>query len=345
MHTVAKLEEVDNSGLYASWSGDVRISNSVSLVMVSGFPYIGGPRREVLACQENARTASAALKRLLGAASLCRGSMDSRKRQLSDFLKSCRARVAPADVGLPEADRRRTPGLRREDVAALAGVSVTWYTWLEQGRDIQVSAAVLERISSTLQLSQDEREYLFALVQHRPAPPLNWREAEVSPALQRMVDSLAIPAIVMTARWDVVAWNSLTLQVFRDYSKIPPDRRNLLRILLVDELVYAEDPRLFDAMAHRVIAKFRVDYSTFTGDPDFEELISELETQSETFRRLWNSSEVVGRSEAVVRHPQLDGVTLEHTSYVPEGSPGLRVVVFAPYDDASKAKIAALRTA
>lgn len=269
--------------------------------------------------------------------------MDSRKRQLSEFLKSCRARVLPSDVGLPEADRRRTPGLRREDVAALAGVSVTWYTWLEQGRDIQVSAAVLERIASTLQLSQDEREYLFALVQHRPAPPLSWREAEVTPALQHMLDSIAVPAVVMTARWDVVAWNTLSQRVFRDYSKIPAEQRNLLRILLVDEDVYTQDREIFDAMAQRVVAKFRIDYSPFTGDPDFEELIRELEQRSETFAKLWNSAEVIGRSEAVVRHPQLGGVTLAHTSYVPEGNPGLRVVIYCPYDDESRAKVEALR--
>ncbi len=269
--------------------------------------------------------------------------MDPRKRQLSEFLKSCRARVSPADVGLPEADRRRTPGLRREDVAALAGVSVTWYTWLEQGRDIQVSAAVLERISATLQLSQDEREYLFALVQHRPAPPLNWREAEVTPALQRTLDALGVPAIAMTARWDVLAWNQLAVKVFRDYGKIPAERRNLLRTLLVEEQVYPKEPDLFDAMARRVIAKFRVDYSPFTGDPDFEALIGDLERSSETFKRLWNSSEVVGHSHGIVRHPQLGGVTLEHTSYVPEGSPGLRVVIYCPYDDDSRKKIDALK--
>ena len=319
------------------------ISNITSLVKPGGFTYIGARRRVDRRVDGGSGTTR---RRLEGAFKPgYRALVDSRKRQLSEFLKSCRARVSPADVGLPEADRRRTPGLRREDVAALAGVSVTWYTWLEQGRDIQVSAAVLERISSTLQLSPDEREYLFALVQHRPAPPLNWRENEVSPALQRMLDSLGVPAIAMTVRWDVLAWNKLACKVFRDYSKIPAERRNLLRILLVDEKVYPKDPELFDAMAHRVIAKFRVDYSPFTGDPDFEQLISELESESETFRRLWNSSEVVGRSEAIVRHPQLGGVTLEHTSYVPEGSPGLRVVIYCPYDDESRAKIDALKRA
>lgn len=269
--------------------------------------------------------------------------MDVKKTQLSEFLKRCRGRVTPADLGLPEASRRRTPGLRREDVAALAGVSVTWYTWLEQGRDIQVSASVLERVSSTLQLSPDEREYLFALVQHRPAPPLEWRKAEITPSLCRMIRSLGVPAIAMTARWDVVAWNRLAVRVFRDYDNIPAERRNLLRILLVDEDIYPQDSELFEAMARRVIAKFRVDYSQFMGDPEFDELIADLEQNSETFRRLWKSSEVVGRSEAIVRHPQLGGVTLEHTSYVPEGSPELRLVVFVPCDEESAAKIEALK--
>src|SRR5512146_1634846 len=146
---------------------------------------------------------------------------ETQRRQLIDFLKGCRARLTPAQVGLPDTNRRRTPGLRREDVAALAGVSVTWYTWLEQGRNIQVSADVLERISQTLRMSADEREYLFALVQHRPAPPIQQNKNEVSPTLVRMLDSLGVPAIVMTARWDVVAWNRLA-RVFRDYDKLSP---------------------------------------------------------------------------------------------------------------------------
>src|SRR6188508_2377181 len=110
----------------------------------------------------------------------------TQRRQLIDFLKGCRARLTPTQVGLPDTNRRRTPGLRREDVAALAGVSVTWYTWLEQGRDIQVSADVLERISTTLRMSADEREYLFALVQHRPAPPTQTGTETVSPSIKRM---------------------------------------------------------------------------------------------------------------------------------------------------------------
>src|SRR6478736_1419574 len=150
--------------------------------------------------------------------------METQRRQLIDFLKGCRARLSPSQVGLPDTNRRRTPGLRREDVAALAGVSVTWYTWLEQGRDIQVSADVLERVCATLRMSPDEREYLFTLVQHRPAPI----------KATRILDALGVPAVMMTARWDVIAWNELT-RLFRDYSALPRDRRNLLRILLVED--------------------------------------------------------------------------------------------------------------
>ena len=137
--------------------------------------------------------------------------------------------------------------MRREDVAALAGVSVTWYTWLEQGRDIQVSADVLERISTTLRMSADEREYLFALVQHRPAPPTPTRTETVSPSIKRMLDALAVPAIVLTARWDVIAWNSIAIKVIRDSGALPPERRNLLRILLGEDELGTVGERLREA--------------------------------------------------------------------------------------------------
>lgn len=265
--------------------------------------------------------------------------MDARKAQLSEFLRSCRGRLTPSKVGLPERRRRRTPGLRREDVAALAGVSVTWYTWLEQGRDIHVSADVLERISDALKLSATEREYLFALVQNRPPPQKGSGDAAISPAAERMVAALALPAIIMTARWDVVAWNAMAVTVFRDYASIPPKRRNLLRILLVDDAVFEPGSELYDAMARRILAKFRVDYSQFSGELEFEQLIEELTRESDAFKELWNSPEVRGYSEGVAVYPQHGGLNLEHTSYVPEGATGLRLVIYAPYDDVTAAKL------
>ena len=268
--------------------------------------------------------------------------MDTQRRHLIDFLKGCRARLSPGEVGLPDTHRRRTPGLRREDVAALAGVSVTWYTWLEQGRRIQVSADVLERICSTLRMSADEREYLFALVQHRPAPRVPLRSDEVSPAIERMLAALAVPAIVMTARWDVIAWNRLASTVFRDYDKLPPEKRNLLRILLVDDESYQGDPMTYEVMARRILSKFRVDFSQVPNDPAFEELVAELAARCPIFRRLWGSPEVIGRSEAVAYHPRFGGMTFEHSSYVPEGSPMLRLVIFVPHDEASQQKVDSL---
>jgi transcriptional regulator with XRE-family HTH domain len=261
----------------------------------------------------------------------------TQRRQLIDFLKGCRARLTPTQLGLPDTNRRRTPGLRREDVAALAGVSVTWYTWLEQGRDIQVSADVLERIAATLRMSPDEREYLFALVQHRPAPPTPPRMEAVSPTIERMLDALAVPAILLTARWDVIAWNSL-IKVIRDYGALPPEGRNLLRILLVEDEAYRRNPELYEATARRILAKFRVDYSQAPGDPSFEELIAELSVACPIFNRLWGLAEVAGTHEAIVTHPR-GGLVFEHSSYVPEGSARQRLIIFTPCNEASVAKV------
>ena len=243
-------------------------------------------------------------------------------------------------MGLPDQGRRRTPGLRREDVAALAGVSVTWYTWLEQGRDIRVSAEVLERICATLNLSNDERDYLFALVQHRAPPHSASAEEPVSPALQRMLSMLNVPALVKTACWDVIAWNPIITKVFRNYGELPSGHRNLLRLLLVEDDAYQSDPDGFETMVRRLLSKFRVDYSQYSDDPAFARLIESLNRDSPVFRRLWNSPEVINRSEAIAYHPQQGGMTFEHTSYVPEGSPTLRVVIFVPHDDETAAKVA-----
>jgi transcriptional regulator with XRE-family HTH domain len=268
-------------------------------------------------------------------------------QQVSDFLRSCRARIQPSDLGLPDPQRRRTPGLRREDVAALSGLSVTWYTWLEQGRDVHVSDAVLERLSNTFRLTEDERGYLYSLVQHRPAPlHAEDTKLEASPAVMRMLHTLTVPALVKTARWDVIAWNGLITRVFRDYGAQPAAERNLLRILFT-EPVYAVNELQFEGMARRVLAKFRVDYSQAGNDPAYDALVAELEERSPLFRRVWRSPEVSARSEGVnmIRHPVYGDLTFEHTSYIPEGSPMHRVVIFAPHDDITARQIAGIDAA
>lgn len=266
-------------------------------------------------------------------------------RQRADFLRNCRARLQPADLGLPVPQRKRTDGLRREDVAALSGVSVSWYTWLEQGRDMRVSDEVLERICHTLRLSDDERVYLFSLVQHRPPRLHANARFEAPPEIVRMINGLAAPAIALNLRWDVLAWNSLNSLIFRDYGTCPPGERNLLEILFTRPSFY-EDPEQFELMARRVLAKLRVDYSKSGEDPAFEALLRRVEALSPVFRRMWRVPEINVRSYGIhrFRHPLHGELAFEHTSYVPDGHPTVRVVICTPEDAATRQTVARLNT-
>ena len=267
----------------------------------------------------------------------------AQRSQLSEFLKSCRARLQPAAVGLPKAARRRTPGLRREDVAALAGLSATWYTWLEQGRDVRASDRVLESLSRTLRMSPEERDYLFLLAQNR-TPPLSRRNTEeISPAVLRTLDALSVPALIMTLRWDIMYWNRMYAAVIRDYEGVPPGDRNLVKLLMTHPEYQIDQPQ-FEAMAGRIVAKLKMDYSHAGGEADFEGLIQELRELSPLFTALWDRPEITSRSEGVhlVRHPRLGDITLEHTSYQVEGARTLRALIYAPENQASAHKIAAI---
>ncbi len=206
---------------------------------------------------------------------------------------------------------------------------------------MRASDRVLESLSRTLRLSAEERDYLFSLAQNRPAPLQPARVDEVPETVKRTLDALNVPAEVISPRWDVIYWNDMVTRTFRDYGKLPPERRNLIRILMTAP-EYREDPVEFEAMARRITAKLRVDYSQAAGDPAFDALIEEMTEVSPMFRELWRSPEIRTRSEGVhlLRHPQLGGITFEHTSYVVEGAPSLRVVIFAPHDAESAGKIA-----
>ncbi len=267
----------------------------------------------------------------------------TQRAQLSEFLRNCRARLAPTDVGLPAAGRRRTPGLRREDVAALAGLSATWYTWLEQGRDVRASDRVLENLSRTLRLSPEERDYLFLLAQHRSAPIRSAAEEQVPETVRRTLDALNVPAQIITPRWDLVYWNTMITRCFGDYGLLPPEQRNLVRILLTSP-IYQQDKDEYETRVRRIAAKLRIDYSQTGSDPAFDTLIEEMCAYSPLFREMWHSPEVRGRAEGINRltHPVLGGITFEHTSYVVEGMPSLRVVIFAPQDAESARKVAEL---
>ena len=264
-------------------------------------------------------------------------------QQRAEFLRSCRARIQPADLGLPAPQRKRTEGLRREDVAALSGVSVAWYTWLEQGREMRVSDEVLERISHTFRLSEDEREYLFSLVQQRSPRLLPETDLAVPEEIVRAVEGVTLPALVMNLRWDLLYWNRQNAAVFRDYSQFPPEKRNLAELLFTGHSMHS-DPVEFEAVAQRVLAKMRVDYSRAGNDPKFEALVRRLESISPQFRRMWRSADInVGSLGAYsFEHPVHGRLLFEHTSYVPVRHPTLRVTLCVPMDETSRLVLEAI---
>jgi transcriptional regulator with XRE-family HTH domain len=267
----------------------------------------------------------------------------AQREELTRFLKSARAKIAPRDVGFPAGERRRAAGLRREEVATLSGMSVTWYTWFEQGREVQLSAAMLERLSSALRLNAQEREYLFALAQHRPPPLAPAPDDNVHPAIQRMMDSLSIPAQVLTEDWTIIGWNRIVTMLFRDYGGIPASERNLFKILMLDER-YRSEKYGYRDMARKLTARLKWDYSRTTQVDVFDALIAEMQERSETFREFWRDSEITAHFEGThtLEVAGVGEITMQHSSYAIEEAPSQRLMLFAPVDEVSAERLRAV---
>ncbi|GGF33077.1 transcriptional regulator [Aliidongia dinghuensis] len=234
---------------------------------------------------------------------------------LAAFLISQRAKLQPEAVGLPTGGRRRTPGLRREEVAQLAGLGVTWYTWLEQGRDIQVSTAALDRIATALRLDATERAHLFVLTgRAAPAVPSEMA-ASVSPLLRRMIDSLHDqPVVVRNGRWDAVAWNRGAERLIIDFSRRPPRERNMLWLMFAEPHFRRILPD-WEIAARRSIARFRTDFARSGGHPAFQSLVDDLWHASPDFRPLWQQHDVLAPADGLKRfqHPIVGYLELDHT--------------------------------
>ncbi len=269
--------------------------------------------------------------------------MDARREQVKELLRAARARIQPGEVGLARS-RRQAPGLRREDVAVLVGISVKWYTWLEQGRDVNFSDEMLNRVAGTLRLSASEREYLLRLVRKSPSrqePPTQ----SLTETLWRTIQLAPVPTLVMTLRWDILAWNHLTARVFRDYGAVPPEERNLLRIVLTD-LKYQSDPVAFEAMARRLLGEFRVDFGRCAREPAFQELVGELTQIAPGFERHWKNVEICKTQRgSIVQHDSFGELSFDRISYVPDDSPYLRVLLFIPRNPNTAEAIAAIEPA
>ncbi len=264
---------------------------------------------------------------------------------LGAYLRNRRTKLDPASFGV-SGGRRRTMGLRREEVAHLADISATWYTWLEQGRGGNPSADVLDRIAQALQLTDVEREHLFLIGLGRP-PETRYRGTDaITPRLQRLLDTLThSPAIVRTATWDVVAWNHAAASVLTDYGALPPDQRNILRMIFCDSGVRAAQPE-WQAVARFVVSAFRIDAARAGADAEVAPLVDELCRSSPEFASMWREHDVQTHGEGIkhLRHPQVGLLALEYSAFAVDGRPDLSLIVYNPATPADRKLIEALLT-
>jgi transcriptional regulator with XRE-family HTH domain len=270
-------------------------------------------------------------------------SLAANDNRLGTYLKDRRAKLDPAAFGLP-LKRRRTPGLRREEVAQRAHVSATWYTWLEQGRGGAPSADVLDRIARALMLTDVEREHLFLIALGRP-PEVRYQASEgVTPRLQRLLDALELsPAIVKTPTWDVVAWNRAAATVLTDYGALAPDERNILRLIFCDPRVRAAQYD-WDSVARFVVAAFRADAARAGATAKVEALVDELSRLSAEFAAMWRDNDVRSYGEGVkrMRHPIAGPIAFEYSAFAVDGRPDLGMVVYNPATPEDAQRIRAL---
>ena len=250
---------------------------------------------------------------------------------LGSYLRDRRARLDPADFGLPPT-RRRTPGLRREEVAQRAHVSATWYTWLEQGRGGAPSADVLDRLARALALKEVEREHLFLLAQGRPPEVRPRGRVSVSPQLQRVLDSLEFsPALVKNATWDILAWNAAAAAVLTDYATLEPEQRNVLRLVFNNSRVRAAQPD-WESVARFAVATFRAEVARTGTSKRARALIEELSRTSPEFTAMWREHDVRthGEGTKVLRQADAGVLTLEYSTFAVDGQPGLGLVIYTP---------------
>lgn len=271
-----------------------------------------------------------------------------RRDELADFLRTRRAALKPQDVGLPSGGRRRTPGLRREEVAQLAGMGATWYTWLEQGRDVRASLDVLESLARALRLDQAERNHLILLGRGEAAPPCKSPAERVSPTLRRLIENLGPnPAYVLGRRWDYLAWNDAAVALLGDLAAIPRAARNHAWQTFTDP-VRREMFTDWERSSRILVAKFRSDSARHIGDPEFESLIAALRKSSPEFSRAWDRHEVSqsGDCRKDLLHPVAGMLSFSHAVFHPAEKLEQRLVLYSPLPENDTAeKLTALMSA
>ncbi|WP_034990743.1 helix-turn-helix transcriptional regulator [Beijerinckia mobilis] len=267
----------------------------------------------------------------------------SDENALGTYLKDRRMKLDPTAFGFSP-ERRRTPGLRREEVAQRANISATWYTWLEQGRGGAPSADVLDRIARALMLTDIEREHLFLLGLGRPPEARYQKNGAITPRLQRVLDALdPSPAIIRTATWDVLAWNRAATVLLMDYGSLPPDQRNILRFLFLDPRARTAQYD-WESVARFALGAFRLDAVRAGAAVEMGPLVEELCRQSPEFKEMWRDNEVSGTyGEAIkhIRHPVLGPIAFEFSVFAVDGRTDLTMVVYNPATREDSGKIRA----
>ena len=268
----------------------------------------------------------------------------ARRTELAAFLRARRERISPEDVGLPAGTRRRTSGLRREELAQLAGVGVTWYTWLEQGRPINVSVQVLDAVARTLRLDSTERAHLFRLAD-LPGAAIgpSCDDCPLPGEVQEILDALPIPASVVTERFDLLTWNRVYAMIFSSITSAPAAERNTLLSLYTGHpcCSWVDDK---DAHCDAMVAQLRAAYGKHVGDPAWTHFIRRLEAASPAFAKAWAAQDVAQPRSAMkaFRHPGVGRITVTSTSFAVQALPGARMIVYTPDDAPAKAAVARL---
>jgi transcriptional regulator with XRE-family HTH domain len=268
---------------------------------------------------------------------------------LAQFLRSRRARLTPADVGLPPGLRRRTPGLRREEVAQLAGVGVTWYTWLEQGRPINASVQILDAVARTLRLDQAERQHLYRLADVPAIPdPGGFDDAGVPPELQTIIDGLSpLPAAIYNSRYDLLAWNDSYLALFPGLVRARPEERNALW------QAFTASSSCSCVIANReeelpqMVATLRASFGRHVGETAWTDFVRRLSTASPEFARMWAAHDVAGPQTRLkyFRHTVAGVFRMISTSLAVAANPDARMVVYTPVAEPDRRVLDRIRTA
>jgi transcriptional regulator with XRE-family HTH domain len=272
-----------------------------------------------------------------------RNGSELRRRELGTFLRSRRERIRPEQVGLRSIRRRRTPGLRREEVAQLAGVGVTWYTWLEQGRDINPSAQVLDAIARTLQFDVHEHSHLFTLAGIATTTIANGCQA-LCPTVQPLIDQLEpFPAMVVNSRLDLLAYNRVYASFFDEIETIPIEDRNILWLAFTHPQWQATIVDWDDAVG-RLVAEYRAAMAEHLDDPAWKTLVARLHRASGEFTAVWERHDVQGVESRTKRamHPTAGLLKLDYTNLWIGQQVGIRIVAYAPADDRTRERLETL---